>query len=55
MSAVVAFLLNNRRSSGWQGAVGMSKVQNTESLLFILGGTSYPTETTELVLVGFKA
>lgn len=54
-STVVAFLLNNHRSSGWQWAVGMSEVQNTKSFLFIPGGTSYPTETTELLLVVFKA
>lgn len=54
MSTVVAFLLDNHWSKGWRWAVGMSKVQNRESLLFIPGGTSYSTETTEL-LVAFKA
>jgi len=33
----------------------MSKVQNTESLVFIPGGASYPTETAELLLVAFRA
>lgn len=33
----------------------MPKVQNTESLLFILDGTSYSVETAELLLAVLKA